>query len=38
VLTIALRHADDGNVAGSRRFHAKMGTLMVVHAAFATEP
>lgn len=28
--------ADDGNVAGSRRFHAKVGTVMVVHAAFAT--
>ena len=28
--------ADDDNVAGSRRFHAKVGTLMVVHAACAT--
>ena len=28
--------ADDGNVTGSRRFHAKVGTMMVVHAAFAT--
>jgi hypothetical protein len=28
--------ADDGNVTGSRRFYAKVGTLMVVHAAFAT--
>jgi len=28
--------ADDGNVTGSRRFHAKVGTVMVVHAAFAT--
>lgn len=28
--------ADDGNVTGSRRFHAKVGTVMAVHAAFAT--
>ena len=28
--------ADDGNVTGSRRFSAKVGTMMVVHAAFAT--
>jgi len=28
--------ADDGNVTGSRRFHAKVGTVMIVHAAFAT--
>lgn len=28
--------ADDGNVTGSWRFHAKVGTMMVVHAAFAT--
>lgn len=28
--------ADDGNVTGSRRFHAKIGVLMLVHAAFAT--
>jgi hypothetical protein len=28
--------ADDGNLTGSRRFHAKVGTVMVVHAAFAT--
>lgn len=28
--------ADDGNVTGSRRFHAKIATVMVVHAAFAT--
>ena len=28
--------ADDGNVTGSRRFHAKIGVLMIVHAAFAT--
>jgi hypothetical protein len=28
--------ADDGNVTGSRRFFAKLGTVMVVHAAFAT--
>jgi len=27
--------ADDGNVAGSTRFHAWLGTVMVVHAAFA---
>lgn len=28
--------ADDGNLTGSRRFHAKVGTVLVVHAAFAT--
>lgn len=28
--------ADDGNLTGSRRFYAKVGTVMVVHAAFAT--
>jgi Transposase DDE domain/Transposase domain (DUF772) len=28
--------ADDGNITGSRRFQAKVGTVMVVHAAFAT--
>ena len=28
--------ADDGNIAGARRFHAFVGALMVVHAAFAT--
>jgi len=28
--------ADDGNVTGSRRFHAKIGVVLVVHAAFAT--
>jgi len=28
--------ADDGNVTGAPRFHAKLGTIMVVHAAFAT--
>ncbi len=28
--------ADDGNLTGSRRFHAMVGTVMVVHAAFAT--
>jgi hypothetical protein len=28
--------ADDGNVSGSRRFFALLGTVMVVHAAFAT--
>lgn len=27
--------ADDGNVTGSRRFFAHVGTVMVVHAAFA---
>ncbi len=30
------RGADDGNMAGARRFHAFVGALMVVHAAFAT--
>lgn len=28
--------ADDGNVTGSRRFAAKIGAVLVVHAAFAT--
>jgi hypothetical protein len=28
--------ADDGNVAGAARFHARLSTVMVVHAAFAT--
>jgi hypothetical protein len=28
--------ADDGNVTGSRRFHAFIGVVMVVHLAFAT--
>jgi hypothetical protein len=28
--------ADDGNITGSRRFHAFIGAVMVVHAAFAT--
>lgn len=28
--------ADDGNLTGSRRFHAKVGTVLAVHAAFAT--
>jgi hypothetical protein len=28
--------ADDGNIVGSRRFHAMIGTVMVVHLAFAT--
>ena len=28
--------ADDGNVTGATRFHAMMGAVMVVHAAFAT--
>ena len=27
---------DDGNVKGSRRFHAWVGDVMAVHAAFAT--
>jgi hypothetical protein len=27
---------DDGNVTGATRFHAMVGTVMVVHAAFAT--
>jgi hypothetical protein len=27
---------DDGNVVGSRRFHAPVGAVMVVHLAFAT--
>ncbi len=28
--------ADDGNVKGARRFHAWVGAVMAVHAAFAT--
>lgn len=28
--------ADDGNVSGSTRFHALIGVVLVVHAAFAT--
>jgi hypothetical protein len=28
--------ADDGNITGSKRFHAKVGTVLIVHAAFAT--
>lgn len=28
--------ADDGNITGARRFHAFLGAVMVVHAAFAT--
>lgn len=28
--------ADDGNLRGSRRFHAQVGVVMIVHAAFAT--
>lgn len=28
--------ADDGNLTGSRRFFAKVGTVLAVHAAFAT--
>jgi hypothetical protein len=27
---------DDGNLRGSRRFHANVGAVMIVHAAFAT--
>jgi hypothetical protein len=27
---------DDGNIVGARRFHAMVGTVMAVHAAFAT--
>jgi hypothetical protein len=27
---------DDGNVTGATRFHAQVGTVMIVHAAFAT--
>lgn len=27
---------DDGNVTGARRFHAQVGAVMAVHAAFAT--
>ena len=27
---------DDGNITGARRFHAFVGTVMLVHAAFAT--
>lgn len=27
---------DDGNIAGARRFHAKVGVVMIVHLAFAT--
>lgn len=28
--------ADDGNITGSCRFHAFLGVVVVVHAAFAT--
>ena len=28
--------ADDGNITGARRFYSYVGTVMVVHAAFAT--
>ena len=28
--------ADDGNITGPERFHAYIGTVMVVHAALAT--
>jgi hypothetical protein len=28
--------ADDGNIVGARRFHAFVGAVMIVHAAFAT--
>ena len=27
---------DDGNITGARRFHAKVGVVMIVHLAFAT--
>lgn len=27
---------DDGNIRGARRFHAMVGTVMIVHVAFAT--
>lgn len=27
---------DDGNISGARRFHAMVGTVMIVHVAFAT--
>jgi len=27
---------DDGNIRGARRFHALVGTIMIVHVAFAT--
>lgn len=27
---------DDGNIKGARRFHARVGAVMAVHAAFAT--
>jgi hypothetical protein len=27
---------DDGNIGGARRFHAMVGAVMIVHAAFAT--
>jgi hypothetical protein len=29
--------ADDGNLVGARRFHAMVGVVMLVHAAFATQ-
>jgi hypothetical protein len=29
--------ADDGNLVGARRFHAMVGVVMIVHAAFATQ-
>jgi hypothetical protein len=28
--------ADDGNITGSRRFHAFVGVVLVVHLVFAT--
>ena len=28
--------ADDGNLAGSTRFHGRIGVVMIVHATFAT--
>jgi hypothetical protein len=29
--------ADDGNLAGARRFHALVGVVLVAHLAFATQ-
>ena len=28
--------SDDGNITGSQRFHAYLGTVMVIHIGFAT--
>ena len=30
--------ADDGSIVGPQRFHAQLGTIMVVHAGLATLP